>query len=61
MQYCGWQYGCANMLTCFEALVAAGVEGNVYRICEGMGHGAYTHPQYYTEMMDWFVTQAFSK
>ena len=43
----------------FEALCRAGVDC-VYRICEGMGHGAYTHPQYYTEMMEWLVSQANS-
>ncbi len=42
----------------FGALCLAGVENNVFRVCEGMGHGRYTHPQYYTQMMDWMLEMA---
>lgn len=42
----------------FGVMNKAGVDNCVFRICEGMGHGAYHHPQYYTEMMEWCVTRA---
>ena len=42
----------------YGALNAAGVEGNVMRVCEGMGHGRYHHPQYYMEMLEWCVSNA---
>ncbi len=44
----------------YAALIEAGVEGNELRLCEGMGHGAYTHPQYYTELLDWLAEQAWA-
>lgn len=42
----------------YGALIAAGVKGNEFRLCEGMGHGQYMHPQYYLELLQWMVDQA---
>ncbi len=44
----------------YGALETAGVEGNVFRLCEGMGHGSFTHPVYYLEMLQWMVDQAYT-
>lgn len=42
----------------FGTLCAAGVENCEFRVCEGMGHGAAHHPQYYLEMLEWMVERA---
>ena len=42
----------------YGALCSAGVENNVFRVCEGMWHGFYEHPQYYNEMMEWMLERA---
>lgn len=41
----------------YGAMRAVGIDC-VLRVCEGMGHGAKHHPQYYMEMLDWMVDQA---
>ncbi len=44
----------------YGALIDAGVEGNEFRLCEGLGHGSYTHPAYYLELLQWMADQAYN-
>lgn len=39
-------------------LCSAGVDNCVMRVCEGMGHGSALHPQYFMEMLEWYVDLA---
>ncbi|MGN1002470.1 MAG: S-layer homology domain-containing protein [Oscillospiraceae bacterium] len=51
---CPINQACKMLVT----LCSAGVENCVMRVCEGMGHGAALHPQYFLEMMEWYVDLA---
>ncbi len=49
----------AQSVEMYGALQALGIENNVMRICEGMGHGSSKlHPQYYLEMLEWCVDRS---
>lgn len=43
----------------YGKLCSLGIEGNEFRVCEGMGHGSRNlHSQYYLEMLDWIVERS---